>query len=249
MKFEIPDSCTGIVNVVGDDRDRSRLLFILFDKTVNGMDTDLDFETPSVKTAYTAIMAEMGRISKRRETFRKSWANKHQKGGADVELNTGSTLRERKVKEKASSPHTPYYKEKEEYNKNATKERETTSGVLSSTGSMLSPHLSASDFEGLFSEFWSEYPRKDSKKVAHDKYRLLMRDAGKSYPRLHATILSAVRIFKGSDQWKRNGGKFIPMPSTFLNQERWNDEAAATAVKKASKFDALEAMAKRMLGE
>ena len=37
-------------------------------------------------------------------------------------------------------------------------------------------------------------------------------------------MLSAIDTQKKSDQWKKDGGQFIPNPATWLNQRRWEDE-------------------------
>ena len=38
------------------------------------------------------------------------------------------------------------------------------------------------------------------------------------------TIINALIAQKKTEQWTRDGGKYIPHASTWLNQERWNDE-------------------------
>lgn len=89
--------------------------------------------------------------------------------------------------------------------------------------------------EGRFNEFWTSYPRKTARKVALT-----------SWVRLHlddetvAAILKAVEIQKGSDQWKKDGGRFIPHPATWLNQERWKDEGVGQIkTTLTNKFDSL----------
>ena len=37
-------------------------------------------------------------------------------------------------------------------------------------------------------------------------------------------ILPALDRFKQSDSWRKDSGKFIPNPATWINNERWNDE-------------------------
>ncbi len=68
-----------------------------------------------------------------------------------------------------------------------------------------------------FAEFWQAYPRKMKRKVAERKYLLLDK-------RLHDKILSALEEFKDTEEWQEEGGQYIPHPSTWLNQERWEDE-------------------------
>jgi hypothetical protein len=38
-------------------------------------------------------------------------------------------------------------------------------------------------------------------------------------------MLSAIDLQKRSDQWRREGGQYIPNPATWLSQGRWDDEA------------------------
>jgi hypothetical protein len=76
--------------------------------------------------------------------------------------------------------------------------------------------------EEAFSIFWKLYPRKDSKVPAQKAYEKLNPSA-----ELQQQILDAVQRFKGCDQWVREGGKFIPFASTWLNQKRWEDEPMA----------------------
>lgn len=70
-----------------------------------------------------------------------------------------------------------------------------------------------------FSIFWKQYPRKDSKVPAQKAYENL-----NASPELQQSILNALLRFKACDQWTREGGKFIPYASTWLNQRRWEDE-------------------------
>lgn len=38
------------------------------------------------------------------------------------------------------------------------------------------------------------------------------------------TLVTAIRRQECSAQWSKDSGQFIPNPSTWLNQERWEDE-------------------------
>lgn len=77
--------------------------------------------------------------------------------------------------------------------------------------------------EILFKEFWSAYPRKDDKKRAWLKFKSI-----KNIKEVFPDIMADVENKKKSEQWNKNGGQFIPMPSTYLNNERWNDEETVT---------------------
>jgi len=68
-----------------------------------------------------------------------------------------------------------------------------------------------------FDEFWQAYPRKVGKGAARKSYAKALRITD------HDTIMGAL-----SDQrlaMEAKEAKFIPHPSTWLNQERWEDEA------------------------
>ena len=70
-----------------------------------------------------------------------------------------------------------------------------------------------------FEEFWSAYPRKVGKKAAEVAWKKIRPDS-----ELHNRVIAAVNSAKKTDQWQREGGRFIPNPATWLNQGRWDDE-------------------------
>lgn len=70
-----------------------------------------------------------------------------------------------------------------------------------------------------FGIFWTEYPRKISKKSAESAWKRINPQNGTV-----EKILSALKEQKKTEQWQKNNGQFIPHPSTWLNQERWKDE-------------------------
>lgn len=69
-----------------------------------------------------------------------------------------------------------------------------------------------------FDAWYATYPRKVGKQAALASF---MRHAT-SVPL--DTLLRAVERQKKSSQWQKDGGQFIPNPSTWLNQGRWDDE-------------------------
>ena len=70
-----------------------------------------------------------------------------------------------------------------------------------------------------FERFWSIYPRKVGKKTCWNIWNRANFTTEQT-----DTIIKAVDQYKGTDQWKRG---FIPHPSTFLNQGRYEDEIEA----------------------
>lgn len=74
------------------------------------------------------------------------------------------------------------------------------------------------DWENAFARFWSEYPRKTDRAKAFRAFQKLRPDE-----ELLARMLEAIAGAKESDQWRREGGRFIPHATTWLRNERWND--------------------------
>ncbi|QRF55761.1 hypothetical protein [Variovorax paradoxus] len=86
--------------------------------------------------------------------------------------------------------------------------------VLSSpAGSAPAP---ASD---LFDEFWKAYPNKVGKDAARKAF-----EKRKPARALLDAMLSAIGMQRTSKQWTDDGGRYIPHPSTWLNEGRWQDE-------------------------
>ena len=71
----------------------------------------------------------------------------------------------------------------------------------------------------MFDRFWAAYPRKEAKPKAHDAFIKINPDE-----ELLEKMLTAIEKWKASDQWNENNGQYIPHPTTWLNQQRWNDE-------------------------
>lgn len=71
-----------------------------------------------------------------------------------------------------------------------------------------------------FVDFWNLYPRKVGKPMAAKAWARL-----KPNPELKEKIAFAIKAHMNSEQWKKDDGRFIPHPATWLNQERYNDQA------------------------
>lgn len=78
------------------------------------------------------------------------------------------------------------------------------------------------ELEERFERFWSAYPKKVGKGAAHKSF-LKIRP---SEPLLEK-MLRAVEAASVTEQWLKDKGQFIPLPATWLNQERWEDEIEA----------------------
>ncbi len=78
----------------------------------------------------------------------------------------------------------------------------------------------------LFEKFWAEYPRQvrrvEAAKVWLD---LNLNDPAKEG--LVKKIMEALAQHKGSLDWARDGGTFIPFPNTWLEKSRWEERLRA----------------------
>lgn len=70
-----------------------------------------------------------------------------------------------------------------------------------------------------FDIFWKSYPRRVGKKDAMRVWAKIPHSE-----ELDKKILTALERHKKQDQWKKDGGQYIPHPTTWLRGEKWNDE-------------------------
>lgn len=81
------------------------------------------------------------------------------------------------------------------------------------------PRKSAkSVFTEGFDDFWAEYPRPVAKQKAREAWAKVKPDEG-----VRESILADIRSRKAGE-WKDIEARYIPHPSTYLNQRRWEDE-------------------------
>lgn len=69
-----------------------------------------------------------------------------------------------------------------------------------------------------FRVFYEAYPRKESRVKAAEAWRRLNPDGATV-----EAIMAGLKRARASPQWTKDGGAFIPHPSTWLNQRRWED--------------------------
>lgn len=101
----------------------------------------------------------------------------------------------------------------------------SSSSSSSSSKTPLTPQgVGGPTFPPGFDAFWAAYPRKIGKDAAAKAFA--RRRVGAE---LLQSMLSAVEAQRDSDQWRRDGGQFIPHPATWLNEGRWMDGGGASA--------------------
>lgn len=109
-------------------------------------------------------------------------------------------------------------------NKNARRTRlkreSNTKNRISSSSSSSSSNTkqNTKDFSFSFIEFWNRYPRKEGKIKAWKNWRYEWEVDGTL-----EKIKTALAWQIETDQWKKDSGQYIPHPSTYLNNHRWED--------------------------
>lgn len=78
------------------------------------------------------------------------------------------------------------------------------------------PHQPTPD--ELFERFWAAFPRKVGKGAARAEWK-----------RINPSLDTVQQMFvtlawqRQTEQWRKDGGQWIPHPRTWLHQERWED--------------------------
>ena len=80
------------------------------------------------------------------------------------------------------------------------------------------PHRGDAGSE-LFDRFWALYPKKRNKPAALRAWRRLNPTAA-----LCMTMSRALKRQMASEEWTKDGGRYVPYPSSWLNGARWEDE-------------------------
>lgn len=70
-----------------------------------------------------------------------------------------------------------------------------------------------------FDKFWKLYPRKAGKKAAYKEW-LKINPTWQLADNIHRAVVEQ----KKSPQWNKDNGQYIPHPTTWLHQGRWDDE-------------------------
>lgn len=76
-----------------------------------------------------------------------------------------------------------------------------------------------------FADFWTAYPRRDARRDAVKAWESLRPDA-----QLLQCILESLTRFNRSEQWTKDGGRYVPLPATWLRGRRWEDEVGPARI-------------------
>lgn len=133
------------------------------------------------------------------------------KNGAQVHEETGLTKEgqasSRKFPEKAGR-----FLNTNQYNTNQYNTNQTNTTPLDS--------LSTPDVDGaFFDRFWNAYPKKVAKATARERFEGLNVDSI-----LLERMLAKIKLLTETEEWKSEGGRYIPNPVKWLEREGWEDE-------------------------
>lgn len=81
------------------------------------------------------------------------------------------------------------------------------------------PDGPAPDRDDGFAEFWDAYPKREAKRRAEQAWRQALKRADAD------TIMAGLRRFRWPDD-----PKFVPLPASWLNADRWADQPPLAAV-------------------
>lgn len=79
----------------------------------------------------------------------------------------------------------------------------------------------------IFGQLWDEYPNGNGKRKAAMAWENLKPDDA-----LINQIQTALPFQRESAPWLKNGGEFVPMFSTYLNERRWEDKLKPSSTKR-----------------
>ena len=78
-----------------------------------------------------------------------------------------------------------------------------------------------------FCSFYAAYPKKQAKQEALKAWKQLKNKPALDY------IIAAVNKQKQSTDWKKDNGKYIPLPASWLRAGRWDDEVRTNEPRKS----------------
>lgn len=195
------------------DEERGRLLMALFDYAEKGKEPELD---GAALMAFSFVRAQMDRdMAKYAETVKKRQEAGRQ-GGRPPKASESNEKQEEAKKANGFSEKQTEAKKPDNDNVNVT-DNVTDTDIYTPLPPKGETPPDAQ--ERRFGEFWAEYPKKVGKKAALTAWKRLKPDA-----ELFERIMQAVTSAKNSEQWNREGGRYIPNPTTWINQGRWDDE-------------------------
>lgn len=188
-----------------DDLQRGRLFSALFAYARTGEKPKL---TGAEGMAFSFISSQMDRDNEKWKSIRDKKVQNGKKGGRPK----ANGFDEKAKKANGFSEKQSEAKKAVNVNANVN----VNGNVTGTVTEYITPKSPAGE---AFEKFWESYPRKAAKQAAR-----------KAFDKLHVdevllnAMLDALDWQKQTPNWKKDNGQFVPYPSTWLNNHRWEDE-------------------------
>ena len=223
--------------MVADEQDAARALLLYVSFVRTGRMPSVQDESSSTRMILSAAADADARAARRREQNRRAWdAYKERnpeswKRPSPACQSLPSACQAKEGKKESAPPPIPPTTIKKEGKKappippHACQAKAV--GAAAEAVSSPSPAEArlAASVEKAFASFWEMYPRKVGKPMAFKAFNAVYREARASERNaLYLKMMSALRAAKGTRGWTKDGGEFIPHPTTWLHQRRWEDE-------------------------
>lgn len=222
--------------MVADEQDAARALLLFVRLVRTGRMPSVQDESSSTRMILSAAVDADARAARRREQNRRAWdAYKERNPESWRRLSPAcqslpSACQAKEGKKESAPPPIPPTTIKKEGKKaplQSPREASACQAKEGADGSSPSPAEArlAAAVEKAFASFWQMYPRKVGKPMAFKAFNAVYREARASERNaLYLKMMSALRAAKGTRGWTKDGGEFIPHPTTWLHQRRWEDE-------------------------
>lgn len=194
------------------------------DVTVEDMASSLDVTEEQVEQIYSAMQ---GRVMEGNKLT--GWEKRQPKREDSGDGESGAkSAAERKREQRERERLAQIELEKQqchEASRNVTTDTDTDTDTENIKTLLSESDDSNDDFE----QFWTAYPKKQAKQDAAKAFR-----SAKLKPKQLQTVLQDITSRKSSAEWLKEGGKYIPLPATYIRGQRWLDEPVAPAATQPS---------------
>lgn len=208
---------------IKDPTARAEVYDAICEYALYGNEPDIDVLSEMAAIAFELIKPNLDASRKKAESGKLGGRKKQSE--SNPEANGSKTEAKRKQNEASEK------QEQTESKKENKKEKEGENKIE------IENKKKSYDADG-FAAFWAAYPKKAGKADALKAWNKLAPDVV-----LQEQMGKALEVQKQSQQWRKDGGQYIPMPATWLNGRRWEDEGPQ-AQSQESQFDRMMAWAK-----
>lgn len=222
-QFTFYESFYKAVKRIKDPSTRAEVYDAICEYALYGNEPDIDALSEMAAIAFELIKPNLDASRKKAESGKLGGTKKQSE--STFEANGSKTEAKRKQNEASEK------QEQTESKKENKKEKEGENKIE------IENKKKSYDADG-FAAFWAAYPKKAGKAAALKAWNKLAPDVV-----LQEQMGKALEVQKQSQQWRKDGGQYIPMPATWLNGRRWEDEAPQ-AQSQESQFDRMMAWAK-----